>query len=142
MKSNDAEVLIYLWDETVWAGFPSQKMLEREAHTEPPKSFKEALQYLRQRCLQVYRQHLWQEIDNYMVKIYGRGWVGLERGGGRRWASIKVEAAHEIPWRATENDWFKYPLGSRLLYFLFPTHYSMKPYLKGVHLLLETWRGG
>ncbi len=59
----------------------------------------------------------------YMVKKYDRGWVETGRRGGNRGASTEVEAAHKIMWRATENDWFEYPLGLRLLYFRFPTRY-------------------
>jgi hypothetical protein len=53
----------------------------------------------------------------HMMKKYGRNWVEAGRKGGNRGAAIKVQAAYEIMWRATENNWFEYLLGSRLLYF-------------------------
>jgi hypothetical protein len=34
-----------------------------------------------------------------------------------------AEAIHDILWQATENDWFEYPLGSRLIFFRFPACY-------------------
>jgi hypothetical protein len=36
MKNNDAACPVYLWDEAVWAGTPSQKGLTRNKRTELP----------------------------------------------------------------------------------------------------------
>jgi hypothetical protein len=67
-----------------------------------------------------------------MAKQYGRMWVKAgRRRGGNRGAAVEVEAVCKILWRATENDWFEYPLGSRLLYFRFPYRYQTQA-LSGV----------
>jgi hypothetical protein len=67
-----------------------------------------------------------------MTKQYGCMWVKAgRRRGGNRGAVVKVEAACKILWRATENDWFEYLLGSRLLYFGFPYQYRTQA-LSGV----------
>jgi len=34
-----------------------------------------------------------------------------------------VTAVHDIFWQAVNNNWFDYPLGSRLIFFHFPAHY-------------------
>ena len=36
------------------------------------------------------------------------------------------DAIRDILWRASGNTWFKYPMGSRLLYFRFPEKYRME----------------
>ena len=60
-----------------------------------------------------------------MVKHYGRMWVEAgQRRGGNRGAAAEVKAFCKILWWALKNDWFEYPLGSRLLYFRFPYQYQ------------------
>jgi hypothetical protein len=34
-----------------------------------------------------------------------------------------LTAIHDILWRAASNNWFEYPLGSRLIFFRFPARY-------------------
>jgi hypothetical protein len=57
-------------------------------------------------------------MQSYMSKKFGRDW--LPRAcGGEHGVALETEAVAEILWRAAENSWFKYPLGSTLLYFCF-----------------------
>ena len=49
-------------------------------------------------------------------------WVERVKGGNTK-ALEDVEAIHEVLWQAARNDWFEYPLGSRLIFFRFPTRY-------------------
>ncbi len=49
-------------------------------------------------------------------------WVKRVKGGNTK-ALEDMEAIHDVLWRATRNDWFEYPLGSRLIFFRFPTRY-------------------
>jgi hypothetical protein len=54
--------------------------------------------------------------------MHGKDWSAKSRvpnsGAGK-----DAEAIHDILWQATENDWFEYPLGSRLIFFRFPACY-------------------
>ncbi len=45
-----------------------------------------------------------------------------------------VEAVHDILWRLARNDWFEYPLGSRLIFFHFPACYRTQA-KRGVKVL-------
>jgi hypothetical protein len=49
-------------------------------------------------------------------------WFKQVKGGNTK-ALEDAEAIHNVLWRATRNDWFEYPLGSRLIFFCFPTRY-------------------
>jgi hypothetical protein len=42
---------------------------------------------------------------------------------GRGKAVEDAKAVFDILWRAAKNDWFEYPLGSRLIFFQFPARY-------------------
>ncbi len=81
--------------------------------------------------IRLYCCKLWKEIYARLVRKYGQGWVEVGPRGGNRGASMEVKAAHEILWRALENDWFEYPMGLHLLYFCFPSRYQTQA-LSGV----------
>jgi hypothetical protein len=49
-------------------------------------------------------------------------WVKRVRGGNTK-ALKDTEAIHNVLWRAARNNWFEYPLGSRLIFFCFPMRY-------------------
>ncbi len=55
-------------------------------------------------------------------------------GKGGQGLVTELMAMQEILWQAAENDWFEYPMGSRLLYFCFPTQYQIQA-LEGVRIL-------
>jgi hypothetical protein len=57
-----------------------------------------------------------------MQESHGVNW--LKRvGAGSDKAVEDAEAVFDILWRAAKNDWFKYTLGSRLIFFQFPARY-------------------
>ncbi len=85
--------------------------------TDPPEVFEQAMTGFCQLGVRLYRRRLWKEIYHCLLKKYGHGWVATGRREGNRGAVVKVEAAYETLWWASENDWFEYPMGSRLLYF-------------------------
>jgi hypothetical protein len=68
-----------------------------------------------------------------MASKFGQEWLALGHAGENRGAKLEVEAMEEILWRAAENEWFEYPLGSTLLYFRFPSRFRMQA-LEGVRV--------
>ena len=46
----------------------------------------------------------------------------------------EVEGMRDILWQAAENEWFQCPVGSRLLFFRFPSRYR-KQALQGVRIM-------
>jgi hypothetical protein len=52
---------------------------------------------------------------------------------------INAEAVFDILWQAAKNDWFKYPLGSRLIFFQFPARYCTQA--KRVVKMMYTCKG-
>ena len=54
---------------------------------------------------------------DYMVNKFGPEWLALARAGGNSGVVLETQAVEEILWWATENEWFKYPFNSMLLYF-------------------------
>ncbi len=148
MKSDDAEVPVWLWDKAVCS-------------TEVSMNEKQALSVLRVLCLQQYRQSWWRRIGQYLRAKFGKihhlsGMYGRwhdynrmdreersrfwqeahtqiltrerkgcarSRKGGDQSASHESKAMWDIMWQVADNDWFEYPMGSRLLYFCFPACY-------------------
>ena len=47
--------------------------------------------------------------------------------------AVEIKACREIMWRASENKWFEYSAGSRLMYFRFPDRYRAQA-LEGVRV--------
>ena len=117
VKADDAEVPVHLWDCAVMG----RETVEIEA---------KALATLRQFLMRVYCRRLWREIRQHMGKSFGKNWTtGLVKDDGKprhqHQAAVKeANAMREILWRATNNDWFEYPAGSRLLFFWFPARYT------------------
>ncbi len=68
-----------------------------------------------------------------MVNKFGLEWLALARAEGNRGAVLETQAVEEILWWAVENEWFKYPFGSTLLYFQFPSCYRSQA-LEGVRV--------
>jgi hypothetical protein len=73
--------------------------------------------------LRMYLRRLWSKTRQLMRSKFGEDWVSAPKHGDQR-ANAEVEAVREILWRASKNDWFEYPMGSRLLYFHFPPCYQ------------------
>jgi hypothetical protein len=46
-------------------------------------------------------------------------WLTRARNGGDQSASHKSNVMRDIMWQAAENNWFEYPMGSRILYFCY-----------------------
>ena len=62
VKSDDAEVPEYIWNEAVCNGPPSTEELG-------------ALAVLRKFCLQWYRRKLWLEARKYLSETHGKNWT-------------------------------------------------------------------
>jgi hypothetical protein len=108
VKSDNAEVPVELWDQAVCKGPPSSDK-------------KAALTTLRAYILSRYQRWLWLEAWAYLRDQHGDDWPGeVQRGN---WKFKDATAVHNILWWAAWNDWFKYPLGSRLIFFWFPMRY-------------------
>ena len=111
VKSDDAEVPKHLWDAAVCRG-PSSPNQAR------------ALAVLRVFMLRIYRKRLWREIRAYMQHTHRPDWITKMRDTMMQRNLVEVvEGMRDILWRATENEWFQCPVGSRLLFFRFPPHH-------------------
>jgi hypothetical protein len=115
VKADDAEVPVYLWDCAVVGREP----LDVEA---------KALATLWQFMMRVYCRRLWKDIRQHMARTFGKSWttkiITMGDAPVHQSAAKEANAMREILWRATANDWFEYPAGSRLLFFRFPPRYA------------------
>ena len=104
VKADGATVPVHLWDDRICRG----GIIARAS---------EALEALRGFFLRVYRRRLCRDGIRFLVGKYGPGWSKLGT------AKADASAMREIMWRAAHNEWFDYPVGSRLHFFRFPTKY-------------------
>ena len=65
-----------------------------------------------------------------MTRKFGSDWIARARSGTKG-AAREIRAVEEILWRAAENEWFKYLVGSTLMHFCFPARYRRQA-LEGV----------
>jgi hypothetical protein len=124
VKLDDAEVPIHIWDAAVFKRQPSEE--ERQA-----------LNSIRQGMMGFYRQRLWRECRDWMKSKFGPKWLNTAQttSAPRHQAAVdELEAIQEILWQTAGNDWFEYPLGSRLLFFRFPKRYRSQA-LHGVRVM-------
>jgi hypothetical protein len=112
MKANDAAVPVHLWDEAIFRGLPS-----------PVE--KKVLMTLQDYFLGKYQLHLWRDARRFLHLTHGDDWPSKIHVRESE-AKEDADAIHDILWRATGNDWFKYPCGSRLIFFCFPEHYRIQ----------------
>jgi hypothetical protein len=109
VKSDNVEVHVDLWDQAVCKG--------------PPLDAKrKALATIHGYIMRRYQQCLWLDARKYLQDAYGMDWVERVKGGNTK-ALEDTEAIYDVLWQAARNDWFKYPLGLRLIFFRFPTRY-------------------
>jgi hypothetical protein len=129
VKSNDAEVLVHIWDEAICSA-------------ELPQELRRALEVLLAFMLRVYRRRLLKDVLGFLGMKYGGmkrtplkvgalPTLGGERRhkgdqGGDRQAPRHWDTMQKIIWRAANNDWFDYPSGSCLHYFHFPARYNSR----------------
>jgi hypothetical protein len=109
VKADDAEVPVHLWDD---------RIMRRTASLEEGK----ALTTLRLFALRLYRRRLLKDCLEDLKSRHGSTWVGNQTSAK---VVVDVAAMREIVWRAANNDWFEYPMGSRLQYFRFPIKYQI-----------------
>ena len=122
VKSDDAEVPKHLWDVAVCRGPPSPEQAK-------------ALSTMRIFMMRLYRQRLWREIRSYMRHNHGPSWLDKMRNPKtNRNTAEEAEGMRDILWRASENEWFQCPIGSRLLFFRFPRRYRTQA-LRGVRIM-------
>ncbi len=120
MKADDAAVPAHLWDKAVFRGPPSPNE-------------KKGLTIMQDLLLRKYHLHLWRVARQFLCQMYGNTWsskihvLKLE-------AKEDADAIQDILWRASENDWFEYPRGSRLIFFCFPKRYCIQA-KKGVQVM-------
>ena len=111
VKSDDAAVPIYLWDERLGS------LLGMDTGIVAP-----AARVLRSFLLKIYRRSLTRDCIAFLRKAHGGEWWS-KRGKGQDWAQ-NIRAIRDIVARAGGNDWFEYPMGSKLLFFRFPKKYQ------------------
>ena len=61
-----------------------------------------------------------------MERKFGPGWWNTAQTTSaprHQAAADELEAIQEILWQTAGNNWFEYPMGSRLLFFRFSKHY-------------------
>jgi hypothetical protein len=106
VKSDNTEVPVDLWDQAVCRAPPSEVE-------------KKALTVMRDFMLVRYQRRLWLDARKYIQVTHGKDW-----SHSRHTRVLEdVTAIHDILWRAASNNWFEYPLGSKLIFFRFPAHY-------------------
>jgi hypothetical protein len=70
-----------------------------------------------------------------MQQTHGPDWITkMQDNKMQRNLVEEVEGMRDILWRAAENEWFQCPVGSRLLFFRFPSQYC-KQALRGVRIM-------
>ena len=94
---------------------------EREDHSSLVREWKEKS---RGAMMEIQKRWKTENVNSWLVK----GWA---RKGQP--VAVEVKACREIMWRASENEWFEYSAGSRLMYFRFPDRYRAQA-LEGVRV--------
>jgi hypothetical protein len=114
VKADDAVVPVYLWNDRIFG----RQTSEEEA---------DVLSVLRQFTMRVYRRRLLRECIAFLHRTHGGTWLTIDEKGRCRVrpprTMVDIKAMREIIWRASYNEWFEYPYGSRLHYFRFPRKY-------------------
>ena len=105
VKADDAEVPVHLWND---------RICKRESSEGETR----ALNVLRSWFMRIYRRRLCRDCIQYLVRKHGAGWSKQSR------AKVDGAAMKEIVWRAANNEWFEFPVGSRLHFFRFPDRYQ------------------
>jgi hypothetical protein len=109
VKADDAKVPVELWDKAVCRHPPTVEQ-------------QRVLLILRGFMLQLYCLQLWQDTRTFLKREHEDNWLRKIHAKGSG-AAKDAKAMRDILWRASENDWFEYPAGSRLIFFRFPALY-------------------
>ena len=110
VKSDDAPVPMHVWDRKVFHGPPTPLQAK-------------ALTVAREGLLRHYRRHLLRDVRVFLQKAHGDRWYEADRSLAGPNLKLNLDAARDILWRSTQNDWFEYPMGSRLKFFRYPLRY-------------------
>jgi hypothetical protein len=109
VKADDAKVPVELWDEAMCRQPPTVKQ-------------QRALLILRGFMLRLYCLQLWQDARTFLKREHGDDWLRKIHAKGSG-AAEDAKAMRDILWQASENDWFEYPAGLRLIFFRFPARH-------------------
>ena len=111
VKSDDAEVPTYLWDNFITRGGKVTTELARQ------------LTLIRQVALQWYRRKLTRDCCLFLNGRHGDWTHDRHERQGDHKLNLDMAAMREIVHRACYNTWFEYSAGSRLHFFRFPSKY-------------------
>ncbi len=125
VKADDADVPVCLWDNRIMR----REALAREGM---------AITTLRRFALAKYRLRLLRDCMRDLNARHGEAWISGGKGKVAEEAKLEGKAMQEIVWRASNNNWFEYPSGSRLHFFRFPTKYRTLA-RRGPKFLCPTW---
>jgi hypothetical protein len=109
VKADNAKVPMELWD----------KAMRRQP---PTVEQQRALLILRGFMLRLYCLQLWQDARTFLKHEHGDDWLRKIQAKGSG-AAKDAKAMRDILWQASENDWFEYPAGLRLIFFRFPARH-------------------
>ena len=123
VKADDAEVPVHLWDDCICQGPTGiSRPSAGWVYGAPNNTHRSSLAMLRNLMMRVYRRRLLKDCLTFLRDTHGDKWTTKQRSKNRRLLA-DLEAMQEILWRATRNDWFEYPSGSRLIFSRFPQKY-------------------
>ena len=110
VKSDDAPVPVHIWDRKVFRGPPTVEQTR-------------ALECARGALMRHYRRRLLNDGIAFLRTTHGEKWYDACRSSLGSNFKSNLEAIRDIMWRSTENNWFEYPMGSRLKFFRYPSRY-------------------
>ena len=113
MKSDDAEIPVYLWNDRIRS--PGMSQEKRDA----------ALTAFRKLGHRWFMRGLVRDCSKYMERVHGLAWSGRLRGKGGMLPETGQDrlAIAGMLWHATHTNWFEFHAGSRLVHLRFLLRY-------------------
>ena len=127
VKSDDAEVPVYLWNERIQD--PSITTEQRDR----------ALEIFRRFGYRWFMRGLRRDCSAFIESKHGSDWMTKPRAINAKLTSLgrDLKAMRNMLWHATHTNWFEYKAGSRLVHFRFPIKYR-RVARDGVKCFFET----